>query len=200
MFSLDGKLKFINVDLDYLKALHDACPEVCYKPNGYDKKPFLGMIVNSKDRKYVIPLTSAKEKHKTWKDVDKEKYLVYEIIEKSDLCAEHIWVEKDGKAKHIMSAIDIKKMIPIKEGVYHQVNLNPDATDTVEESKYKDLMNKEYSFCLKIIDEVISKANELYESQMTTGKVKKYCCDFRRGYRESVLFNGHDGSFESGRN
>ena len=179
MFSLDGNLKFINVDLDYLQALHDACQEVRYKSEGYDKKPFLGIIINSQDRQYVIPLTSAKEKHKTWKNVDKELYLLYEIIEKSDVCADHIWVEIDGKAKHIMSAIDIKKMIPIKEGVYQQVSLNPDAKDTVEERKYKDLMNKEYSFCLKIIDEVIGKANELYETQMETGKVKKYCCDFK---------------------
>ena len=45
--------------------------------------------------------------------------------------------------------------------------------------KYKDLMNKEYSFCLKIAGGLIKKANRLYKSQVTTGKVKKFCCDFK---------------------
>ena len=45
--------------------------------------------------------------------------------------------------------------------------------------KYKDLLNKEYSFCLKIIDEVIGKANKLYDKQMATGKVVKFCCNFK---------------------
>ena len=45
--------------------------------------------------------------------------------------------------------------------------------------KYKDLLNKEYSFCLKIIDEIIEKANKIYEKQMRTQKVSKFCCDFR---------------------
>lgn len=36
-------------------------------PNGYDNKPYIGILVNKNDRKYVIPLSSAKDKHKTWK-------------------------------------------------------------------------------------------------------------------------------------
>lgn len=81
--------------------------------------------------------------------------------------------------KHIMSAIDIKKMIPIKSGLYKDVNLNKESSDTQVTVKYKDLLNKEYSFCLKILGDVIKKANRLYDSQMTTGKVKKFCCDFK---------------------
>lgn len=34
--------------------------------------------------------------------------------------------------------------------------------------KCKDLLNKEYSFCLKVIDEVIGKANKLHDKQMAT--------------------------------
>lgn len=41
-------------------------------------------------------------------------------------------------------------MIPVKSGVYKDVNLNKENADTPEIVKYKDLMNKEYSFCLKI--------------------------------------------------
>ena len=97
-----------------------------YKPNGYDNKPYIGILVNKNDRKYVIPLSSAKDKHKTWKNVNKECYLLYEKAEKS-----------------------------------------------------KDLLNKEYRFCLKIITDVLEKANKLYDKQIRTGKVAKFCCDFK---------------------
>ena len=115
MFILEGKLTFINIEQSYLKKLHDACSEVYYKPSGYENKPYIGILINKNDRKYVIPLSSAKEKHKTWKNV----------------------------------------------------------------KKYKDLLNKEYSFCLKVIDEVIGRAKKLYDKQMATGKVVKFCCDFK---------------------
>lgn len=115
MFILEGKLTFINIEQSYLQKLHDACSEVYYKPSGYENKPYIGILINKNDRKYVIPLSSAKEKHKTWKNV----------------------------------------------------------------KKYKDLLNKEYSFCLKVIDEVIGRANKLYDKQMATGKVVKFCCDFK---------------------
>lgn len=115
MFILEGKLTFINIEQSYLKKLHDACSEVYYKPSGYENKPYIGILINKNDRKYIIPLSSAKEKHKTWKNV----------------------------------------------------------------KKYKDLLNKEYSFCLKVIDEVIGRANKLYDKQMATGKVVKFCCDFK---------------------
>lgn len=115
MFILEGKLTFINIEQSYLKKLHDACSEVYYKSSGYENKPYIGILINKNDIKYVIPLSSAKEKHKTWKNV----------------------------------------------------------------KKYKDLLNKEYSFCLKVIDEVIGRANKLYDKQMATGKVVKFCCDFK---------------------
>ena len=41
---------------------------------------------------------------------------------------------------HILSILDIKKMIPIVDGVYSRVNINPDDTDTNDVKKYKDLL------------------------------------------------------------
>lgn len=180
MFTLEGKLTFINIDQGYLKKLHDACSEVYYKPSGYDNKPYIGILINKNDKKYVIPLSSAKDKHKTWKNVNKECYLIYEMANESNMGHGDIWVStKNNNVKHILSVMDIKKMIPIVDGVYNRVNINHNETDTDDVKKYKDLLNKEYSFCLKIIDEVIIKANKLYNKQMTTGKVVKFCCDFK---------------------
>lgn len=180
MFTLEGKLTFINIEQNYLKKLHDACSEVYYKPRNYENKPYIGLLINKNERKYVIPLSSAKEKHKTWKNVDKGCYLIYEITNKSGMGKRDICVEIDADhVKHILSVMDIKKMIPIVEGAYSRVNINPEKSDTDDVKKYKDLLNKEYSFCLKVIDEIIGKVNILYDKQMTTGKVDKFCCDFK---------------------
>lgn len=64
MFKLGGKLTFINIDQAYIRKLHDACSEVFYKPNGYENKPYIGILIDKNNRKYVIPLSSAKQKHK----------------------------------------------------------------------------------------------------------------------------------------
>lgn len=103
MFTLEGKLTFINIDQSYLKKLHDACSEVYYKPSGYENKPYIGILINKNDKKYVIPLSSAKEKHKAWKNVDKECYLVYEMAKKSCMGQGDIWVTaEDDDVKHIL--------------------------------------------------------------------------------------------------
>ena len=183
MFNLDGNLKLINIDANYVQALHNACSEVFYSSYNYDNKPYLGILVsNEKDKKYVIPLTSAKEKHKTWKNVDGDRYLIYEEAALSDMGIKDIFVimpDDPQKVKHILSAIEIKKMIPIRDDVYSVVNINVNVSDSEEEKKYKDLLNKEYSFCLKIISQLMDKANKIYEKQMLTGKIVRFGCDFK---------------------
>lgn len=180
MFKLKDKLKFINISQDYLKYLHDHCSEVYYKQFNYDNKPYLGILINNENNQYVIPLSSAKEKHKLWKNTDDNRFLVYENCDKSSLSKNAIYKENpDGSIKHILSAIDLKKMIPVKEGIYSIVDLVAKQNDTTEERNYKNLLNKEYSFCLKILPSIIQKANKLYNKQIETGKIIKFCCDFK---------------------
>lgn len=181
MFGLEENMKFINISQDYIKALYDACPEVYYKPHSYENKPYMGILINEENRLYVIPLSSAKEKHKNWKNINGERFLIYEHACKDSLSNGDIWVGDvdDDAVKHILSVIDVKKMIPIRKDVYTEVNLNKEATDTPDEMRYKDLLNKEYTFCLKIIDELLKRASKLYENQMKTGKIKMFCCDFK---------------------
>ena len=180
MFSLKKNLKFITIDQHYLKTLHDSCREVYYKPTGYETKPYIGILVEENGIEYVIPLSSAKEKHKSWKNVDTDRFLIFENCKTAEKGTKDIYVKnKDGTFKHILSVIDLKKMIPIKSGLYSEVDLNPSKKDSVQEIKYKVLLNIEYTFCLKIIDSVIQKASKLYEKQISTGKVIKFCCDFK---------------------
>jgi len=46
MFKLKDKLKFININQDYLKYLHECCSEVYYKQFNYVNKPYLGILIN----------------------------------------------------------------------------------------------------------------------------------------------------------
>lgn len=180
MFKLKDKLKFINISQDYLKYLHDHCSEVYYKQFNYDNKPYLGILINNENNQYVIPLSSAKEKHKLWKNTDTNRFLIYENCDKSSLSKNAIYKENpDGSIKHILSAIDLKKMIPVKEGIYSIVDLVAKQNDTTEERNYKNLLNKEFSFCLKILPSIIQKANKLYNKQIETGKIIKFCCNFK---------------------
>lgn len=180
MFSLKDKLEFININQDYLKYLHEQCSEVYYKPIGYDNKPYLGILINNDESQYVIPLSSAKEKHKSWKNIEADRFLIYEKCEKHSISNNAICKEMpDGTLEHLLSVIDLKKMIPIKDGLYTKVDLVLSEKDSKETRNYKNLMNKEFSFCLKILNSIIQKASKLYEKQMATGKVIKFCCDFK---------------------
>jgi len=180
MFSLVNNLKFVNINQDYLKYLYSFCSEVYYKPYGYEAKPYIGLLINSNGTEYVIPMSSAKEKHKFWKNTDTDRFLIFENCTAARLGYNDIYVNNaDGTVKHIMAVIDLKKMIPVKAGLYSQVNINPSPEDTIENKKYKILLNIEYSFCLKIIDSIIVKAGRIYDKQMRTGKIIKFCCDFR---------------------
>lgn len=64
---------FYAINPDYLFYLNRIDSEVYYVDSYRDKiKPFIGIIVGIKKNKYFIPLTSAKEKHKKWKNVSDE--------------------------------------------------------------------------------------------------------------------------------
>ena len=190
MFSLKDKLTFVNIDQNYLKYLHEYCPEVYYRPIGYDNKPYLGILVEDKGNEYVIPLSSAKEKHKYWNNVETDRFLIYEISNKKPLSKNAVYKEiSAGTIEQIFSVIDLKKMLPIKEGLYTRVDLTTNPEDSVETQNYKNLMNKEFAFCIKILPLIIKKANKLYYKQISTGKIAKFCCDFKLLEEKSREYN-----------
>lgn len=116
MFSLKKNLKFITIDQNYLKTLHDSCREVYYKPTGYEKKPYIGILIEENGIEYVIPLSSAKEKHKNWKNIDTDRFLIYENCSKTTLSKNAIYKEnKDGTVTISMTA-GVGKNLKVAEG------------------------------------------------------------------------------------
>lgn len=70
-------------------------------------------------------------------------------------------------------------MIPIKDSMIKEVNINFDENDTIDEKHYKDLLQNEYNFCVGIIDDIIIRANKVYDKQTNKKNGLKFCCDFK---------------------
>ena len=64
------KYGFYTVDPDYLEYLNGIDSEVYYTSSYRNTiKPFVGIVVGIGSYNYFIPVSSAKEKHKKWKNV-----------------------------------------------------------------------------------------------------------------------------------
>lgn len=193
------EFRFIYISLDYLRKMHEVDPEVFFVDNSaYEKKPHLGILITEGNWKYVIPLTSAKPKHASWEDVTATNYRIYEIInmkkavfDKDDVIVDirndsilkgKLDAGEDSKnyKQRILSILEIKKMFPIVDGAFTYADL--DVIDGLEEEELhrRILMQKEYQFCIGIRDDVQRKASKIYNKQMSSGKVLKFHCNYKK--------------------
>ncbi len=205
MIRLD-KIKFVYISLDYLRELHKVDSEVQFEDTEfYRKKPHLGILCTCNNINYVIPLTSAKKKHANRDDVTNTNYRIYEIIniEKTKIKPKDVIADIKNLSllenknipksewhkykQRILSVLEIKKMIPVKEDVYTIVDLRKNNKLSKEDFDRINLMNKEYRFCLKIKKDIEKRANKIYTKQIQTGKVLKFHCDFKK--LEDVMKN-----------
>lgn len=181
MFKINNKLKLIIVDQDYMKALYDVCDQVYFLPSYYATKPYIGILINDNKREYVIPLTSAKTKHKVWPNYYDGKMLIYETLKYRKNKYNGICISNnDGTIKHIMAVLMINKMIPIKKGVYSVIDINLRPDDDKTNTNYKLLLNKEFSFCVSRKEIILKEANKTYNRQIETHKVFYGYCDFQK--------------------
>lgn len=177
------KVKFVTVSIDYLQKLHQVDSEVFFSSeNNYEDKPHMGMLVNNEGYDYVIPLTSAKVKHKKWKNVTDTNYIIFEMIHK-DICKEKdviVSIKNTDNVKRLISVLEIKKMIPVKEGLYRMIDFSTFDITNEEQRKRKALLEKEYRFCLKIKEDVLRKANKIYNDQIEKEKVYQFHCNYKK--------------------
>ena len=198
--------KFVYVKADYLQLLHSEDSEVFYSPNSnYDLKPHLGILVNINSFKYVIPLTSAKEKHRYWRDVTQTNYRIYEIIDvrtaptdSNDIIvpfSDYNYLRNrsipssdfEYYKKRILSVLEIKKMIPVIDSALTIIDLNKPGINISEEQR-RLLMQKEYFFCVKIKEDIETKAQKIYEQQINTGIINPYHCDYKKLERVATTY------------
>lgn len=173
-FKIIDNLKFVNIDMDFLKKLHNASSEVFYQIKDYENKPYLGILLSNENYKYVIPLTSVKEKHLKWKIEEVDRFLIYDIVDKTQMVDGDFYKEKDKDKTyyHIWSAMDIKKMIPVIDSAISIVDINHIEKETEDTKKYKDLLNKELAFLVGMEDNskdkyVIQKKNNSIDENIS---------------------------------
>ncbi len=148
------------VDVDYLKYLHDFDKNVYYAPN-YETKPFLGIAIVSGSKKYIIPFTSAKQKHAEMKFSSLSHFLITEPINSGNLSPKGIYKkDSNGNTLHILSLLDLRKMIPVVDGVYHKTIFSQ-----ISDKKYRTLLIKELRFCRNISHDILTNVETIYTLQ-----------------------------------
>ena len=102
------KYGFYTVNPDYLEYLNQIDSEVYYNPSYRNSiKPFVGIIVGIENYNYFIPISSAKEKHKRWKNVSDEHFLIYEVIDNNITINGDIYkYYSDEEKMHILSILE----------------------------------------------------------------------------------------------
>ena len=100
--------------------------------------------------------------------------MIYEVIDNSITINGDIYkYYSDEEKMHILSILDIKKMIPVPNGCYERIEF-----DELDDIRYKDLFEKEYAFCLKVKTKVLKKVEKLYQKQKETGTIRRANCNF----------------------
>lgn len=112
------ELGFYSIDPIYLKYLHSVDKEVYYSPNYFNGiKPFFGIVVLINEIHYFIPITSAKEKHRKWKNISDEHFLIYEIVNIKDNILGNIY-----KKYRILFEKEYIFLIRIKDKIITKIN------------------------------------------------------------------------------
>lgn len=181
---------FYNINIDYLEFLHNIDNEVEYSSDyrtSSAEKVFLGIITDVDGQKYFIPLTSAKAKHTYDTLVSKNHMLIYETVSEQQKAKFpnkfYKATENEGEFLLLISCLLFNKAIPVLEGQYHLLNI-PD----VEDSKYRSMLIKEYSFCLSKQDEIQKIALNTIKA-IKSGKRVRYACNLN-------LLEDEMGNFE----
>lgn len=153
-------------------------------------------MLNNNKREYVIPLTSAKEKHKNWADVSADWYRIYEIIDtiitpvdENDIVVEIKnqeiikTLDKDNLEnfkQRIISVLDMRKMFPVDKKLYKEVKFVVYGNVPKADQQKHFLMLKEYNFLSNIKEDIEKKTTKIYDKQIEKKKVLKYHCNYKK--------------------
>ncbi len=140
---------------------------------GKQNRPFVGVVIVCDDKKYCIPMSSPKEKHKDMKNgIDFHKVL-------------------DSKGK-LIGVLDLNNMIPVRDDIICVVDISIYSNDSIRTKKYKKLLADQITFCRKNQDTIVSKANRLYrmvQKKGTSSQLKHRCLKWNK--LEFILDNYH---------
>lgn len=193
----DNKINLIYIDKDYLRFLSTIDSEIFFdENNNYEEKPHVGLLIHNNGMKYVIPLTSAKEKHKEWADAAAGWFKIFEIIntktdvvrsgdilqdiKNHDLLKDIPNADRPNTKQKIISVLDMRKMFPVIDGVYTNIPIQMSTQLDRSQNQKNALLMKEFFFLLKIKEKIEEKTEKIYSKQISSGKVLRYHCDYKK--------------------
>lgn len=162
-----NRLGLYTLDVNYVAELAKADKNVMsISPQQHkERRPFVGVVLVYKDKKYCIPLTSPKPKHAKMKDG-------LDFMKLSD---------SDGNP---LGAMNLNNMIPVDDRLIKRINLIPSSTDSPQDVKYKNMLNDQLDWCNNNRKSIIRKAIHLYqmitEKPEVNPKLAQRCCDFKK--------------------
>ena len=161
------KFKLYHLDIKYVRDLSAVDDKVMsISPQTHkEKRPFVGIVVICDEKPYCIPLSSPKPKHRQMNnDVDFSKI-----------------IDKNGK---LLGVLNFNSMIPVDKALITVVDVDAKENDTPKDKYYKGLLKDQLFWCNDNRDNIIKKANKLYNIvTKTPDKFKnltRRCCDFRK--------------------
>ena len=161
------KFNLYTLNIKYVRDLSKVDDKVMsISPQEHkENRPFVGIIVILNTKKYCIPLTSPKQKHKKMKnDID--------------------FLKMKDKNDKLIGALNFNNMIPITESVITPLNLKPNKNDNPKEKAYKELLNNQLDWCNQNVERITQRANKLYffvtETPEKSRSLTRRCCNFKK--------------------
>ena len=150
-------MQFYVVSDDYITHLKTVDKHV---PNNYgETRPYIGVVMEINNIKYLAPLTSHKEKHNEIKAGIPTVFKMHEL----------------GNEDNKLGMVQINNMLPILDSEVELLNME------AQSKPYQRLLNLQQQFLRKNKDRFIKKARKLYmlvTEKKVPGLVKN-CCDFK---------------------
>lgn len=146
-----GRLKFYNVDDEYIEYLYSIDNRVPFNKN--NKRPYIWIILEINKFKYFAPMFSPKQQHNKYKT--NATYI------------------KIGEG---LGIIKLNNMIPVNIKNLRYIDFN-----NIEDKKYRNLLIQQNNYIQLNTDKIREKANKLYQFVINDNKkfFTDICCDFK---------------------
>jgi protein AbiQ len=156
-FFMEKNMKFYTVSsiyADFLKKIDVHIPDLT-NASYLNPKPFVGIVLDFDGHKYLAPLTSPKEWHKTIKPSSPKYFKIHET----------------GVPENELGLVNLKFMFPIIDSEITLIDL-----DNIKDVRYKNLLYNQLQF-IRANSAVITKKSKLLRKLVLKGSITE-TCDF----------------------
>lgn len=168
-------LYLIRVNEKYVEYLKQFDVKVQDNLNEKKNKPYLGVLLERENKKYFVPLSSPKRKHQKFIELENKNKLPIDIF-----------LIKETEDNKLIGVLNLNNMIPVTDEVIEYFN--------IKEDKDYSLLKKEYIYCIKNQNELIKRANKIYDLVTKHNKLSliKRSCGFKLLEEKCEEFSRHE--------